>query len=90
MATEQLLIVLTEILAPLVEADEGELYVVEANSHAVRLHLGGRFSGCPGNQLVSESVFLPALRTVDPEVSLEVSSGPIVPEGARRVRPPSV
>jgi hypothetical protein len=83
---EQLLTVLTEILAPLVEADEGELYLVESGPHALRLHLGGRFSGCPGNMLVSEGVFLPALRRVDPEVSLEVSSGPIVPQGARRLR----
>ncbi len=73
-------------MAPLVEADEGELYLVESGPHALRIHLGGRFSGCPGNALVSESVFLPALRKADPDVSLELSSGPLVPQGARRVR----
>lgn len=78
------------IVAPLVEADEGELYLLEAGPEHVRLHLRGKFSGCPGNTLVAEEVILPVLRRESPGVVLDVSSGPLLPEGAQRVLPPGV
>lgn len=86
--TEELLVTaLRTIVAPLVEADEGELYALEVGPERVRLHLRGKFSGCPGNGLVAEQVILPILRRAHPQVTLDLSSGPLVPEGARRILP---
>ncbi len=86
---ERLIDVLRTVVAPLVEADEGELYLLEATSMQVRLHLRGKFSGCPGNNLVAEEVILPVLRREAPDVRLDVSSGPLLPQGAERVSPRS-
>lgn len=87
MRDERILAALRTVVAPLVEADDGELFVVEATPRRVRLHLRGRFSGCPGNGLVSEQVILPVLRKDHPDVVLDVSSGPLLPQGAERVAP---
>jgi Fe-S cluster biogenesis protein NfuA len=67
-----------------VEADDGELYVSQLSEHEVRLHLRGRFSGCPGNALAIQQVIEPALRSVAPGVQVMVSSGELLPEGAVR------
>jgi Fe-S cluster biogenesis protein NfuA len=83
---ERILAALRSVVAPLVEADDGELFLVEANPRRVRLHLRGKFSGCPGNTLVAERVILPLLRKSHPDVVLDLSSGPLLPEGAERVR----
>lgn len=87
--SERIIGVLRTVIAPLVEADEGELYLLEATSGHVRLHLRGKFSGCPGNNLVAEEVILPVLRREAPGVRLDVSSGPLLPPGAQRVSPQS-
>ena len=87
LADDRILDALRGIIAPLVEADEGELYVLEARPAQVKLHLRGKFSGCPGNNLVAEEVILPVLRREYPEVILDVSSGPLVPDTAQRVHP---
>jgi hypothetical protein len=74
--------VLSDILAPLVEADGGELYLVRLDATSLQVHLG-----CPGNSLVTEQVFKPALHRVAPALRLEVTSGPLLPEGSERIRP---
>lgn len=87
MADEELQNTLRKVLAPMVRADEGDLYLVSASSHEVRLHLRGRFAGCPGNSLVSEEVIKPLIRAVHPQARVDVSSGAILPEGATLVEP---
>ncbi|HSC87626.1 MAG TPA: hypothetical protein VLC09_10165 [Polyangiaceae bacterium] len=84
---------LVRVLAPLVEADGGELYwlPISAGSSGgqpptvVRLHLTGRFSGCPGNGLVTDHVLRPVVAAVLPQARLEVTSGALVPAGAERL-----
>jgi Fe-S cluster biogenesis protein NfuA len=87
-----LLAALETVIAPLVEADGGELYLLPLESAGgsstpspIRLHLGGRFSGCPGNALVSEHIIRPALEAIAQSRQIEVSSGRLVPSGAERI-----
>lgn len=80
---------LSRVLAPLVEADQGELYWVRtpASSVEIHLHLGGRFSGCPGNALVTSHVIRPLVAAADPSRRVHVTSGAILPPGAERILP---
>lgn len=84
---------LRDVLAPLIEADGGELYVLADPPESkgavppVRLHLGGRFAGCPGNALVSEHIIKPTLAAVTGSRDVQVSSGRLIPPGAERMRP---
>ncbi len=82
---DEILRVVHDILAPLVRADGGDVYVVRAEDDAVELHLAGRFSGCPGNTLAKRRVIEPAIQAVAPSAQVTVTSGAIVPEGARKV-----
>lgn len=87
----ELLSTLRDVLAPLIEADGGELYVLadqpdSPKSTPVRLHLGGRFAGCPGNALVSEHIIRPALAPVLGSRDVQISSGRLIPPGAERIR----
>jgi hypothetical protein len=105
-----LLVALETVIAPLVEADGGELYLlpdlhpgvtdrrpVEGTGDRtdpaarrpgpIRLHLGGRFSGCPGNSLVTEHIIRPVLEPIAVSRPLEISSGRLVPAGAERIVP---
>lgn len=77
--------VIKEVLGPLIRADHGEVYLVEAQETYVSLHLAGRFSGCPGNTLVARRVIEPALASVVPNARVQVTSGYVVPEGAELV-----
>lgn len=76
---------LREVIAPLVEADGGVLYVVRKPSGGVRLHLAGACAGCPGFRITSNEVIEPALRASGLKGELEISAGWTVPEGAQRV-----
>lgn len=107
-----LVVALETIVAPLVEADGGELYLLPMASpgrpadkpgegsgvpptqggqtasgegSVIRLHLAGKFSGCPGNALVTEHVIRPALAPISPSAAVEISSGRLIPPGAERV-----
>jgi Fe-S cluster biogenesis protein NfuA len=82
---DQLLKVITEVVAPLVRADGGELYIVAVEPNHLSLHLAGRYAGCPGAPLVVRGIIEPAVRAVAPTARLEVSSGIRVPEGASLV-----
>lgn len=79
--------ILEEVLAPLVEADGGQLYVSKLEDESVELHLAGRFAGCPGNEVVSRRIIGPAISAVAPDAVCIVTSGALVPPGATRVRP---
>jgi len=77
--------VLRDIVAPLVRADGGEVYLVHASDEGVTLHLSGRFSGCPGNTLATRRIIEPAIFAVAPKARVIVTSGPLIPKGAERL-----
>lgn len=82
---EEILRVLREILAPLIRADGGEVYVVRAEDDGVELHLGGRYAGSPGNTLTTRRIIEPAIRAVAPDAQITVTAGALIPEGAEHV-----
>jgi Fe-S cluster biogenesis protein NfuA len=82
---EAILDVLARVLAPLIEADGGLLFLVSAGDEAVELHLAGRFSGCPGNALVARRILEPAVRAVAPGARVVVTWGSLIPTGAKRL-----
>lgn len=82
---EALLQVIHDIIAPLIRADQGELYLVGATDERVSLHLGGRYSGCPGNTLARRRVIEPALHAIAPAAEVIVTSGALIPANAERI-----
>ncbi|HVR20505.1 MAG TPA: NifU family protein [Polyangiaceae bacterium] len=82
---EQILATVREIVAPLVRADGGDVYVVHAGDKSLTLHLSGKFSGCPGNTLLRRRVIEPLLAARFPGLELEMTSGPRLPPGAERI-----
>ena len=84
-AKDEILRVVREVLAPLVQADGGELYLVSVDDSGVSLHLAGRFSGCPGNTLARRRVLEPLIAAAAPGAYLTVTTGPLLPKGAQRV-----
>lgn len=84
-ARDEILRVVREVLAPLVRADGGELYLVRVEDDTVDLHLAGRYAGCPGNALARRQVIEPAIRAVAPNAHVSVSSGALVPKGAQKL-----
>ena len=82
---DELVRVVREVLAPLVKADGGELYLVSVDDAGISLHLAGRFSGCPGNTLARRRVLEPLIASAAPGAYLTVTTGPLVPRGAQRV-----
>lgn len=84
---DELVRVVREVLAPLVKADGGDLYLVSVDDAGISLHLAGRFSGCPGNTLARRRVLEPLIASAVPGAYLTVTTGPLVPRGAQRVSP---
>ena len=82
---DQYLETLRDVIAPLVEADAGELYLVTIEGEDVRLHLAGTCAGCPGAMLTTRGVIEPALRAVNAAVRVVVSAGISIPAGATRI-----
>jgi Fe-S cluster biogenesis protein NfuA len=82
---DEILSVIKEVLAPMVAADGGRLYIVQADSQQVSLHLAGRFAGCPGNQVATRRVIQPLIAAVAPNAEVTVTWGRLVPMGATRV-----
>lgn len=78
--------VVHQVLAPLVWADGGQIYLVRAGDDSVSLHLTGRFSGCPGNTLATRRVIEPAIFAVAPNARVTITSGALVPDGAELLR----
>lgn len=85
MSENELKNALEKVLAPMIESDEGELFLVEDSGSTIKLHLRGRFAGCPGNGLATEHVLIPLIQAVRPKAKVEISSGAILPPGATRV-----
>jgi Fe-S cluster biogenesis protein NfuA len=81
----QILKVCREILAPLVRADGGEMYLVTSSADEVHIHLAGTCSGCPGSSMTRDRVLEPAILAAAPKAILTVTTGWIVPDGAEKV-----
>jgi Fe-S cluster biogenesis protein NfuA len=82
---DELVRVVREVLAPLVKADGGDLYLVSVDDAGVSLHLAGRFSGCPGNTLARRRMLEPLIASAVPGAYLTFTTGPLVPRGAQRL-----
>ena len=82
---EKLLKICEDILAPLIRADGGQLFVVAIEADSIALHLAGKCSGCPGATLTSTAIIEPAIRAIAPNIRVVVTSGFLVPEGAALV-----
>lgn len=82
---DALLGIVRDLLAPLIRADGGELYVVKVDDESIALHLAGRYSGCPGNTLVRRRVIEPALHSAVPGAQIVITSGVLVPPQAERI-----
>jgi len=82
---EEIVRVVKEVLAPLVQADGGELYLVSVDDVGVSLHLAGRFSGCPGNTLARRRVLEPLIASAVPGAFVTLTTGALIPKGAQRV-----
>ena len=80
---------LRDVIAPLVEADGGAVYVV-ARAESLRIHLAGACAGCPGQKTTSREIIEPALRAAGHRGDLEISAGWTIPEGAQRIGGPII
>ncbi len=47
--------------------------------------MAGRFSGCPGNTLTRRRVLEPLLAAAAPGANLTLTTGALIPKGAKRV-----
>jgi Fe-S cluster biogenesis protein NfuA len=74
-----------DILAPLIRADGGELFVVAIEADSISLHLAGKCAGCPGASLTSSAIIEPAIRAIAPNIRIIVTSGFQIPAGASPV-----
>lgn len=79
---EEILRVVRDVVAPLVRADGGRIYLVAADGDAVSLHLAGRFSGCPGNTLAIRRIIEPAILAIAPGARVTITSGALTPADA--------
>jgi len=82
---DQMIKVCREVIAPLVRADQGELYLVAVEPDQITLHLAGMCAGCPGANLTAKGVIEPAVHAVAPTARVIVTSGIRIPEGASLV-----
>ncbi len=76
-----------EVLAALIEADGGRMFLVAATNEDVHIHLAGTCSGCPGAELTTSQIVAPALERVVPKAKVRVTTGWILPAGALRMEP---
>jgi Fe-S cluster biogenesis protein NfuA len=79
---EEVVRVVRDILAPLIRADGGDVYLLRADHQEVELHLAGRYAGSPGLTLTTRRVIEPVILTIAPTVRVVVTSGALVPPGA--------
>ncbi len=82
---DEIMRVAREVLAPLVRADGGDLYLVSVEETGVSRHVTGRFAGGPGNTLARRRIFEPPLSAIAPGINVTLTSGPLIPNGAARL-----
>lgn len=61
------------------------MYVVGVTVDEVHIHLAGTCAGCPGAQLTRDRVLEPAIASIAPKMSLRLTTGWNVPQGAQKV-----
>jgi len=83
--TDRLISELRRVLVPLLSRDGAQLHFVGAESNRIRLHLTGRYSGAPGLNLVIRRIIEPTVFKISPGATVDVSSGPLVPDGAEEL-----
>ncbi len=83
---ESVLELCREVLAPLIEADGGEMYLVAITAEDIHIHLAGTCAGCPGSSFTAQSIVGPALLKLAPKSKLLLTTGWRVPSGADRIR----
>ena len=76
-----------EVLAALIEADGGRMFLVTASAEDIHIHLAGTCAGCPGSAQTTTRILAPTLERVLPKAKLRVTTGWIVPGGAIRLEP---
>ena len=74
-----------EVLAPLIETDGGELFLVAISADDIHIHLSGTCSGCPGSSFTAETILKPALLKLAPKSKLKLTTGWRVPPEAERM-----
>ena len=75
------------MLAALIEADGGRMFLVTASPEDIHIHLAGSCAGCPGSAHTASKILAPALESVLPKAKLRVTTGWVVPTGALRLTP---
>jgi Fe-S cluster biogenesis protein NfuA len=84
-ARDQILKMCRDILAPLIHADGGEMYLVSIGAEEIHVHLAGTCAGCPGASLTRDRMLEPAFASVAPKLALKVTTGWLVPDGSEKV-----
>jgi Fe-S cluster biogenesis protein NfuA len=84
-AGESVARVCREVLAALIEADGGRMFLVSASADDIHIHLAGTCAGCPGSAHTTSRILAPTLERVLPKAKLRVTTGWIVPESAVRL-----
>lgn len=84
-ARDEIAKICREILAPLVRADGGEMYLVKIAGDDVHIHLAGTCAGCPGASLTRDRILAPILTAAVPKVRVVLTTGWRVPEGAEKL-----
>ncbi|MSP24046.1 MAG: NifU family protein [Myxococcales bacterium] len=78
---------LREVLAPMIHADGGELYLVLSSKKELKLHLAGKLGGKPGTPATVSHVIQPAVHAISPKVKVTVTSGWVIAPGSERILP---
>jgi Fe-S cluster biogenesis protein NfuA len=76
-----------EVLAPLIEADGGQMFLVSITPEDIHIHLAGTCAGCPGSSFTATSIVGPALLKLAPKSKLKLTTGWRVPAEAERMDP---
>jgi Fe-S cluster biogenesis protein NfuA len=86
---DRVLGILTDVLAPLVRADGGELYLVKITGDDVHVHLAGACSGCPGASVTRDRILAPLVTGVlSGKARVVLTTGVRIPEGATKIESP--
>ncbi|MGC4065992.1 MAG: hypothetical protein QM784_15350 [Polyangiaceae bacterium] len=86
---EQIREALRGVLAPLVAAEGGLVYLTVIHEREVVLHFGGRLAGSPGASLIHNELALPLIDAAAPGTIVHFSSGRLVPRDAESLTPPT-
>lgn len=77
--------VLRDVVAPLVEADRGEIFLISTEGNRIGIHLAGQLAGAPGSGLFFRRILEPAIHAIAPELEVALSTGWRIPDGAIRL-----